>query len=68
MPRPTPNDPNLCPGSDKLAEYEQRHGWLVCGSCGRTLKQAGAHRVRSRTTASMDRLRDGLLAAGIPPY
>lgn len=65
MPRPTGDDPNLCPGT--VADLTEQHGWLVCGSCTRVLKQSGAHRVRSRTTTSMDRTRDTLLAAKIPP-
>lgn len=63
MPRPTWNDPDRCAGE----AYEERHGWLYCTRCDRVLKARGAHRVRSRTTASLDKLRDGLLAAGIRP-
>lgn len=66
MPRPTPDDPNLCPGT--VADLVQdESGWLVCIRCTRVLKQSGAHRVRSRTTTSIDRLRDGLIAAGVGP-
>ena len=65
MPRPTADDPNLCPGT--LADLTETFGWLTCGKCTRVLKQSGAHRVRSRNTGSMDRTRDVLLAAEIPP-
>lgn len=66
VPRPTADDPLLCEG-DERDQYVESHGWLLCSACTRVLKQKGAHRVRSRTTMSMDRTRDVLLAAGIPP-
>jgi hypothetical protein len=65
MPRPTADDPNLCSGTIK--DLVEDKGWLVCERCGRVLKQSGAHRVRSRTTQSLDNTRDSLLASGIGP-
>lgn len=65
MPRPGPDDPNLCSGT--VADLTEQHGWLVCAACTRVLKQSGAHRVRSRTTKSMDSLRDSLLAGEVRP-
>lgn len=62
MPIPTADDPLRCPGSDRT-DYERREGrwetWWICGTCTRVLKRvAGAHRVRSRTTQSLDKTRD----------
>lgn len=65
MPRPTPDDPNLCSG--EASDLTPKHGWLICSRCKRALKQVGAHRVRSRTTTSLDKLRDSLVAHGIRP-
>lgn len=62
MPHPQRDDPLRCPGSDRT-DYEVRMGyreeWFICPECKRALKRIhGAHRVRSRTTVSLDKTRD----------
>lgn len=77
MPSPTPDDPLLCPNSN-TAQYDNREArypimpgevWQVCDHCKRALKARPKnpllrmHRVRSRNTESLDKVRDAL--AGI---
>lgn len=62
MPSPQLDDPLRCPGSDRT-DYEVRStyfdDWFICPECKRALRRIhGAHRVRSRTTASLDKTRD----------
>lgn len=65
MPRPAPDDPLLCPGSYRDGGFEVRiahdERWYVCPACRRGLKALGLHRVRSKTTASLDKTRDILI-------
>lgn len=69
MPTPKADDPLRCPGSDNadlVKDWELRTGrhdrldtWWICPACKRALKRcAGPHRVRSRTTWSLDQTRD----------
>jgi hypothetical protein len=67
MPRPTENDPNYCETSHDPSTYRSENGWLRHEPCNRVLKQVGAHRVRSATTQTMDRLRDSLVLYGVRP-
>lgn len=77
MPAPKADDPLLCPASNStsyspggLNDWEAREAygerWWICPACKRALKRlAGAHRVRSRTTWSLDQTRD--ILANITP-
>jgi hypothetical protein len=74
MPAPKADDPFLCTRSNTLLDESCiQHGWVVCPDCQRVLKPTQTnilirmHRIRSRTTDSLDKVRDSLLAYGIAP-
>lgn len=59
--------------SEAPTSFDIKHGWAICRGCTRALLTTPVggvmrqHQIRNERTRSLDKTRDTLVAAGIPP-